>query len=148
MPAYLMLAGQPALSGFRLGRLLERLRRIDLRAVGLEAHFVYAVWSEQPLSADEQARLAALLGSASGASGASARGGHPIWVVPRLGTVSPWASKATDIARNCGMSGVRRIERGIEYRIEARSGLLAGLVRDTHSRPPSCRRWPRRCTTG
>ena len=125
MPAYLMLAGQPALSEFRLGRLLEQLRRIDVRAVGLDARFVHAVWSDQPLTVDEQARLAALL---EVAPDAPTPGGQPIWVVPRLGTVSPWASKATDIAHNCGMTGVRRIERGIEFRVEARSGLLAGLV--------------------
>jgi len=125
MPAYLMLAGQPALSEFRLGRLLEQLRRIDVRAVGLAARFVYAVWSDKPLSPDEQARLAALLEVADGAPPAA---GQPIWVVPRIGTVSPWASKATDIAHSCGMAGVRRIERGVEFRVEARSGLLAGLV--------------------
>ncbi|MBX3612039.1 MAG: phosphoribosylformylglycinamidine synthase [Burkholderiaceae bacterium] len=125
MPAYLMLAGQPALSEFRLGRLLEQLRRIDVRAVGLDARFVYAVWSDQPLTVDGQARLAALL---EVAVDAATPAGQPIWVVPRLGTVSPWASKATDIAHNCGMTGVRRIERGIEFRVEARSGLLAGLV--------------------
>ncbi|HLS55422.1 MAG TPA: phosphoribosylformylglycinamidine synthase, partial [Zeimonas sp.] len=132
MPAYLMLPGQPALSEFRLGRLLEQVRRIDVRAVGLEARFVYAVWSEAPLSDDEQARLAALLDAQAERD---APNGQAVWVIPRLGTVSPWASKATDIAHNCGMRGVRRIERGIEYRIEARSGLLAGLVKGTRFEP-------------
>ena len=132
MPAYLMLTGQPALSEFRLGRLLEQVRRIDVRAVGLEARFVYAVWSESSLSSDDQARLAALLDAAPGRPAPS---GQAIWVVPRLGTVSPWASKATDIAHNCGMRDVRRIERGIEFRVEARSGLLAGLVKGTHFEP-------------
>ncbi|GMV02071.1 MAG: phosphoribosylformylglycinamidine synthase [Burkholderiaceae bacterium] len=132
MPAYLMLAGQPALSGFRLGRLLGQLRRIDVRAVGLDAHFVYVLWSDEPLSLDAQARLAALLDVPAEAR---APGGQPIWVMPRLGTVSPWASKATDIVRNCGIAGVRRVERGIEFRIEARSGLLAGLVGTTRFEP-------------
>ena len=45
-------------------------------------------------------------------------------VAPRLGTVSPWASKATDIAHNCGL-GVHRIERLVEYRITLKSGLLS-----------------------
>ncbi len=132
MPAYLMLAGPPALSGFRLGRLLGQLRRIDVRAVGLDAHFVYALWSDEPLSVDAQARLAALLDVPAEAR---APDGQPIWVMPRLGTVSPWASKATDIVRNCGIAGVRRVERGIEFRIEARSGLLAGLVGTTRFEP-------------
>ncbi len=133
MPAYLMLAGQPALSEFRLGRLLEQLRRIDLRAVGLEARFVYAVWSEAALSGDERARLGALLEAAD--EPAREPAGQPIWVVPRLGTVSPWASKATDIAHNCAMAGIRRIERGIEFRVEARTGLLAGLVGGSQFEP-------------
>src|SRR5256885_14987296 len=42
-----------------------------------------------------------------------------VLVVPRSGTISPWSSKATDIARVCGLAGVRRIERGIEYRVRA-----------------------------
>ena len=38
-------------------------------------------------------------------------------VVPRAGTISPWSSKATDIAHVCGLTAIRRIERGIEYRL-------------------------------
>ena len=132
MPAYQLITGQPALSEFRLGRLLEGLRRIDVRAVGLQARFVYALWSDAVPSDDEQARLVALLDADPDAPPPE---GQPVWVVPRIGTISPWASKATDIARNCGMTGVRRIERGIEYRIEARSGLLPGLVKGTRFEP-------------
>ncbi|MCL4185664.1 MAG: phosphoribosylformylglycinamidine synthase, partial [Burkholderiaceae bacterium] len=132
MPAYQLIPGQPALSEFRLGRLLEGLRRIDVRAVGLQARFVYAIWSDDALTGDEQARLAALLDADPDAP---APEGQPVWVVPRIGTISPWASKATDIARNCAMTGVRRIERGIEYRVEARSGLLPGLVKGTRFEP-------------
>ncbi|MGE0805827.1 MAG: phosphoribosylformylglycinamidine synthase [Burkholderiaceae bacterium] len=125
MSAYLTLPGQPALSDFRLARLLEQLRRADPRVAGLSARQLYLVWSDEPLSGDQQARLAALL-DADPQAGTPA--GQPVWVVPRIGTVSPWASKATDIAHSCGMHGIRRIERGTEFRIEARSSLLAGLV--------------------
>ncbi|MCH3703315.1 hypothetical protein LZB55_08575, partial [Campylobacter lari] len=45
-------------------------------------------------------------------------------VIPRLGTISPWASKATDIAHNCGLSAVHRIERGVRYVITPERGLL------------------------
>ncbi len=47
-------------------------------------------------------------------------------MVPRFGTVSPWASKATDIAHHCGLAQVRRFERGIEYTVILKSGLLGG----------------------
>ena len=46
------------------------------------------------------------------------------FVIPRLGTISPWASKATDIAHNCGMAHIHRIERGVAYTVVLKSGLL------------------------
>ncbi len=49
-------------------------------------------------------------------------GGSLLLVVPRPGTISPWSSKATDIARNCGLAPVKRVERGIGYRIATRGG--------------------------
>ncbi len=45
-------------------------------------------------------------------------------VSPRFGTVSPWASKATDIAHNCGLA-VKRIERITEYRLTLKSGFFS-----------------------
>ncbi len=132
MPAYLTLPGQPALSDFRLARLLEQLRRVDARVAGLTARHLYLVWSDAPLTPDERARLAALLDADTAAA---APAGQPLWVVPRIGTVSPWASKATDIAHSCGMHGIRRIERGTEFRVEPRQGLLAGLVGRTQFEP-------------
>jgi phosphoribosylformylglycinamidine synthase len=50
-------------------------------------------------------------------------------VIPRLGTISPWASKATDIAKNCGFAAVTRIERGILYHIAGVGGVEQGLLR-------------------
>ncbi len=133
MSAYLTLPGQPALSEFRLSRLLDRLRQLDVRVAGIDAHYVHYVWADRPLTDDEQARLVALLDAPSdlGDRGAGARideRAPRLWVVPRIGTVSPWASKATDIAHNCGMAHVHRIERGLVYAIEPRGGLLAGLT--------------------
>ena len=66
-----------------------------------------------------------------------------IVVMPRLGTVSPWASKATDIAHNCGLP-CTRVERVTEYRLPLKSGLLGAASRST---PTSCRPAPRCCTT-
>jgi phosphoribosylformylglycinamidine synthase len=53
--------------------------------------------------------------------------GQLFLVVPRIGTQSPWSSKATDIARNCGLSQVRRLERGIAYRVRLK-GMLSEKV--------------------
>jgi phosphoribosylformylglycinamidine synthase len=71
---------------------------------------------EQALSEGERGLLERLLdyGERAGAPGTE---GELFLVVPRPGTISPWASKATDIAHNCGLSGLRRIERGIAYRL-------------------------------
>ncbi len=129
MSSYLMLSGQIALSGPRLARLLDRLRGIDPRVASVEATFHYWVWCEHELDTDRRRRLSELLDAQSGAAtGSGSRRERRLWVVPRLGTVSPWASKATDIARNCGLSGIRRIERGIVYSIESRTGLIAGIA--------------------
>ena len=125
MPEFSSLPGQPALSAFRLDRLLERLKAVEPAINGLDAHHVHLVWSERALSPDEAARLRALLDVPSGVP---ASDGALLWVVPRLGTVSPWASKATDIAHNCAMPFVRRIERGIRYRLHTRGRLLSGLL--------------------
>ena len=112
MPEFSSLPGQPALSAFRLDRLLERLKAVEPAITGLDAHHVHLVWAERALSPDEAARLRALLDVPATAPASE---GALLWVVPRLGTVSPWASKATDIAHNCAMPFVRRIERGIRY---------------------------------
>ncbi len=125
MPAYYRLPGSAALSAFRLSRLLERLREVDDRIAEVDARFFHLVWAQTELGADEQRRLDALLDDGDRPAGAP-RDGRFIYVVPRLGTVSPWASKATDIAHNCGLAQVQRIERGIEYRLIGRRGLLGG----------------------
>jgi phosphoribosylformylglycinamidine synthase len=114
--------GGNALGEFRVRQLLARLAQISDRITGLGARFVHLVATQQPAGAADTERLAALL-----TYGEPFRGqadGPLIVVTPRLGTVSPWASKATDIAHNCGIE-LKRVERIIEYRITLKSGLLA-----------------------
>ena len=113
--------GGNALSDFRIQQLLPRLAQISPNIQGLAARFVHLVASEQPLQGDQQQTLAALL--AYGEPYAGPSDGPVIVVSPRLGTVSPWASKATDIAHNCGLT-VKRIERITEYRLVLKTGLL------------------------
>ena len=119
------LEGGQALSDFRIRQLLPRLQFIHGGITGLGARFVHLVNTDHAPSAAETSRLADLL--SYGEQYAGPVGGPVVVVAPRLGTVSPWASKATDIARNCGLA-VRRIERLTEYRIVMASG-ASGLDR-------------------
>ena len=121
--------GGQALSGFRAQALLRRLQAASPRVAGVSARYVHWVWSDAEPTREAHDKVAALLRYGDAYAGAA--DGAAIVVTPRLGTVSPWASKATDIARNCGLdgiggSGVRRIERVTEYRLALQRGLLGG----------------------
>jgi phosphoribosylformylglycinamidine synthase len=115
----LQIPGAPAFSSFRLQKLLERVRHEIRSIVGLNAHFVHFVELEQGLSEAQRAVLGQLLTPYVAPPGEAQ---HSFWVVPRLGTISPWSSKATDIAHNCGLSSVRRIERGTRFDLLVASG--------------------------
>jgi phosphoribosylformylglycinamidine synthase len=119
--------GASALSDFRQTRLLDTLTRIDSNIVGVHGQYLHFVNALAPLSADDSARIAALMHYGAPFEDGSERGAvETFLVVPRFGTVSPWASKATDIAHHCGLTQVRRIERGIEYTVTLKPGLLGG----------------------
>ncbi len=111
------LLGGPALSDFRLDKLAARLAELGLRAGGLEARHVYAAEFSAPPSAEAIERLAALLGDAPEELPAKPAP-DLFFVTPRIGTISPWSSKATEIARLCGLEELIRIERGVRWRIE------------------------------
>ena len=116
--------GGNALSDFKVQQLLPRLADLsDNKITGLSARFVHLAAFEAEPDARTLERLGQLLTygeSPLAAHAAAAKAGAPaLWVMPRLGTVSPWASKASDIAHNCGLD-VRRIERVTEYRITLR----------------------------
>ena len=116
--------GGQALSEFRAQALLLQLQAAVPRVVGVTARQVHwAVLAAEPAPA-LRSRLAALLdyGDAFTASD----GGSLVVVMPRLGTLSPWASKATDIAANCGLADLQRLERVTEYRLAVKPGLLGG----------------------
>ncbi|MEO8807928.1 MAG: phosphoribosylformylglycinamidine synthase, partial [Burkholderiaceae bacterium] len=115
--------GGNALSGFRAQALLPRLQAVSPRITGVAARFVHWVCSDAPLSRFDADKLDALLRYGDPYAGAT--DGTLIVVAPRLGTVSPWASKASDIAHNCGLA-IRRVERVTEYRLTLKSGLLGG----------------------
>src|SRR5690606_33062894 len=89
------------------------------------------VCTDAALTPQAQDKLAQLLDYGPAAQ-APAEGKNTLVlrVFPRLGTVSPWASKATDIAHNCGLPAVRRIERGVRYLITPARGLLGAKTLD------------------
>src|SRR5690606_28719116 len=116
--------GSSVLSTFRREQLLKRFSDLGLPVADISGQYEHYVWVERPLDEAEQERLGRLLEYGTPMQQQSDRKSLVLRVFPRLGTVSPWASKATDIAHNCGMSNVRRIERGIRYSISPERGLL------------------------
>ena len=108
----LHLRGGSALSPFRLDKLLTAIRARVPAVTAIHAETVYFVDVEQRLDAEQRATLAQVL---SEETSLPPPAGEVLLVVPRLGTLSPWSSKATDIVHNCGLSTVHRVERGIAY---------------------------------
>jgi len=119
------LFGAPALSQFRLDELLRALKTQDSRITTLSSRWIHFVDATRALGESELDVLGKLLtyGTAVADSPPSPRGGHKILVTPRVGTESPWSSKATDILHVCGLSAVTRVERGTVYFIESTSAL-------------------------
>src|ERR1700739_4736943 len=116
----LEIPGAPALSAFRIAKLLERLAAIEPAIRGLTARFVHFADLERPLETSETHVLGQLLTYGPTLPAAEAGGaGERVLIVPRAGTISPWSSKATDIVKVCGLTSVRRVERGIEYTLRA-----------------------------
>ena len=120
MSFFHFLAGANALSSFRQQRLLASLADQGIQLDFIEAQYLHFIWSTEALSAQDQKILASLLTYGQPFTGAAS--GKSAVVIPRLGTVSPWASKATDIARQCGLN-VLRIERGLQFSWKAKKPL-------------------------
>ncbi len=116
------LFGAPALSQFRLDHLLRALRAQDPRVIGLASRWLHFVDVSRPLTDAELEVLGKLL-TYGPRTAPPSDAGQRLLVTPRVGTESPWSSKATDIARVCGLDAVRRVERGTVYFIESASTL-------------------------
>ena len=125
MPDILQIPGSSVLSPFRHERLLLKMQKLGLPVAEVAARFEHYVWCDEVLSEEARVKLEQLLDYGQAAvSVADARDALVLTVVPRLGTVSSWASKATDIAHNCGLRNIRRIERGVRYTITPERGWL------------------------
>jgi phosphoribosylformylglycinamidine synthase len=114
--------GGRAFSPFRIRQRETELRAVHGGAGALAARFVYFVETRRELSAQEEARLEdLLLGEGESWSGPGFETGRTLFVIPRFGTISPWSSKATEIAFHAGLgSALRRVERGVQWFIEGR----------------------------
>ena len=134
MSFFQFLPGADALSPFRQQRLLATLSSQGIELESIEARYLHFIWSEESLKPQTQDVLASLLTYgepfiskiASGKSwfGKRSEQDQAAIVIPRFGTVSPWASKATDIAQQCGIP-VLRIERGVEFFWKSKKALSA-----------------------
>lgn len=115
------LSGARALSDFRAARVLAALQRVSSNIEAVSGRFVHFVHASRELTKAEEERLASLL--TYGDAAEDVRADLAFMVVPRLGTISPWASKATDIVKNCGIEGVLRVERGTVYSLALKAPL-------------------------
>ena len=118
----MILSGAPSLSAFRREKLLTKLRESDASIQSVCAEYVHFAEINKPLTPAETTTLQALLTYGPSEQEVDT-GGQLILVAPRPGTISPWSSKATDIAHNCGLKTVVRLERGTAYYIEASAPL-------------------------
>jgi len=125
----LILPGSNALSAFRSQRLLSQLQAVLPAVTAVQARYIHFVDASAPVSAEDEARLQGLLTYGEPAQADAGDGVvEEFIVIPRFGTISPWASKATDIVHNCGMTHIHRVERGVAYRVILKGGILGSSI--------------------
>ncbi|MBG9997086.1 phosphoribosylformylglycinamidine synthase [Pseudoalteromonas sp. NZS127_1] len=131
----LILRGAPALSEFRVNKILARCQQSQLPVTNVYAEYAHFADLTSPLSSSEQTKLEKLL-TYGPTIAEHTPAGKLVLVTPRPGTISPWASKATDIAHNCGLKQVHRVERGIAYYVEGdlNAEQLAQVIALLHDR--------------
>ncbi|MFC1236015.1 phosphoribosylformylglycinamidine synthase [Vibrio sp. F74] len=127
-----ILRGSPALSEFRVNKLLELCREQDLPITDIYAEFMHFADLTADLNSEEVEKVEKLL-TYGPTIQEHEPAGNLLLVTPRPGTISPWSSKATDIARNCGLSKVRRLERGTAYYVESSSTLSPSQLVQIHA---------------
>ena len=132
----IILSGASSLSAFRRQKLLANLQRRIPSITSVVAEYVHFAEVDGILSDQDYATLAALM-TYGPSEQKGATEGTLLLVLPRPGTISPWSSKATDIAHNCGLQNIVRVERGVAYYLqseceltEQQSGFLAELLSD------------------
>ena len=123
----IILSGASSLSAFRRQKLLSNLQQALPSVTSVAAEYVHFADVSEALSDAELATLEALM-TYGPSEDKGLTSGHLLLVVPRPGTISPWSSKATDIAHNCGLKTVLRVERGTAYYVQAQTPLTDGQL--------------------
>ena len=118
----IILRGSPALSAFRIQKLLSDFQQESLPVKGIYAEFVHVADLDSELSREKKETLEKILTYGPSLEAKNPEGTLFV-VAPRPGTISPWSSKATDIAHICGLAEVKRIERAIAYYIDFNGGV-------------------------
>ena len=132
----LFLRGERALSGFRIEKLLQKAAALGLPEAEIRSEYWYFADCAEHLNTADAEKLEALLaGQVASALPQFSGSLHLFLITPRIGTISPWASKATEIAKNCGFTQIRRIERGMAVWLsgslsEAQKQQWAALLHD------------------
>lgn len=116
-----ILRGSSALSDYKLDKLILDLRQVQIEIGSISTTYVHFVDTAEPLTEAEYQVLTKIL-TYGPVDSVHEDKGELFLVVPRIGTISPWATKATDIAHNCGLTKIHRIERGIAFYIALASG--------------------------
>jgi len=124
------ISGSRVFSLFRHARLLEQLKTCEPVISGLHASYHHFIDLEQPLDALQASQLQSLLQYGKQPS-INLVQSNEIWVIPRIGTISPWSSKATEIIQRCGLNTIHRVERGICYHIECVDGQILDLQHES-----------------
>ena len=132
----LFLRGERALSGFRVEKLLQKAAALGLPEAEIRSEYWYFADCAEHLNAADAEKLEALLAGQVASELPQSSGSLQLFLItPRIGTISPWASKATEIAKNCGFAQIRRIERGMAVWLsgslsEAQKQQWAALLHD------------------
>ena len=120
----LHIPGSSAFSTSRLAKTLSQIQSLVPEVTEISAEFMHFAHLESELNAEQSEILNKLL-TYGPKSEAVSETGQLFLVVPRAGTISPWSSKATDIANNCGLANVKRLERGIAFYAQSSSSITS-----------------------
>jgi phosphoribosylformylglycinamidine synthase len=115
------LRGSAALSQFRIEKIQSQLSQNDANIKHFYAEFRHFIWTDAVLSDAQHSTLKQIL-TYGPTMQAEDPQGELLLVIPRIGTISPWASRATDIVKHCGLEAVQRVERGVAYFVQTKNG--------------------------
>ncbi|WP_428354374.1 phosphoribosylformylglycinamidine synthase [Methyloprofundus sp.] len=128
----LTIPGSSALSTFRIQKLLADLQAIEPAINNISASYVHFADVDNELSAEDDKILRQILAYGSTAESSEQKGNLTYWMVPRSGTISPWSSKATEIAQRCGLN-INRLERGTEFTLNSSAKINADKLQAIHA---------------